>query len=272
MRKRIYYIAGVICLAVSGFMFAGTNFSQAVLTNNLISQKTDSSYKDHYHIGFAMPKNSLRQGSVYMPIYSNHDEQCLQHMAASFGMFGASITENHDYFEAQYGDKTLRLYRYIDYLEYKNIAEYDDTEQISDETALNLALNFLEKSLPHPLIKPYDTKIKHSDDHITVQFVEYLSNIPNRAFPTEVVLDVYGNVISAGHFFFDYEILGAADIITARTALTELPKIVENKVHLTGYQLVYDFEDSVLMPVYRFWGHTSCGTDFEWDINALRFY
>ena len=272
--RRLYYFLGFACFAASALIFSHTFFPAEKIANNVLFEADDSGFEETYHIGFAMPKNGLRRGTVYLPEYSEREEACMRGFAAHFGMGDVFITEQHDFFEAQDADGVLRMYKYIDYLEFENLAERHSAEAVTDCRAAEIAQSFLNKNLPGGVaaLAPFDVKVSRDDSHITVKLISYLSNLPNHAFPTEVVMDFYGNMMSAKHFYFEYEALDHADVITMRAALGRLPDDVDKKIHLTGYQLIYDFEHSVLMPVYRFWGHAADGTDFEWDVSALKFY
>ena len=252
MVKRIYYGAGVLCLALSALILLNTHIPPNNLTNSVVLwEKTDAGYKDHYHIGFPMPKNSLRRGTVYLPVYSVREEHHLWQIIAPFDMLGAAVTEYDEYFEAATADETLRIYKFIDLLEYDN-SRRGRAEEATDEVAVEIAENFMLGNLPHK--KPYDTHITREDDAIKVKFTGQLAGLPNNAFPTEIIMDSHGNITSAAHFFFDYEALGSADVISVKEALARLPRDYDHKISLKGYDLVYGFEDSVLVPLYYFFG------------------
>ena len=269
MRKSIYYGAGIFCLAASAMLLLNTNVLPFNLVNNMAQVQVDSGYVDYYHIGFPMPKNSLRQGTVYLPVYSQREREHLWQIITPFSMDGAEITENDEYFEAAADKEVLRIYRYIDLLEYENL-QGDKRRPISSEAARTVAEEFLDEFLQHK--KPYDVTIRREKDGWRVLFAGKLGGLPNMAFPTEITLDAYGNVKHVSHYFFEYEALGAADVITVRAALSLLPREDVGMVQLKSYDLVYGFEDSVLMPVYRFFGEYADGAPFEYAVKALRFY
>jgi len=270
MRKSFYYGAGMLCLVMSAILLLNTNIPQADLANVISHVKIDSEYKEYYHIGFTMPKNSLRQGTVYLPVYSMREREHICKMTVPFSMGDAEIVEHDEYFEATAQGETLRIYRFIDLLEYENLQENRADELIDNYAARKMAEEFLEEFLPHK--KPYDVMVRRDDDKWVVKFVRHLSNLPNPAFPTEISLDAYGNVVKVVHYFFDYEALDTADVITVKAALAQLPRDHEDKVSLRGYDLVYGFENSVLVPVYRFYGEYACGAGFEECVRALKFY
>lgn len=272
MRKNFYYWAGAFCLVLSVVFVSTTRFPASKLTNVIIYDRLDTGYRDFYSIGFNMPKNSLRQGAVYLPIYSYREQECILQFLTAFSMEGAEITETDEYFEALDAEGVLRVYRFIDLLEYENLRNYASGRPISNENAVLAAQSFMDRFLPHQ--KPYNTGVSRDSDDgkIVVKFTGYLSNLPNQALTSQITLDQSGNIIRARHFFFDYEVLDAADIITVKSALAELPRDHDEKIHLSGYSLIYDFEDSVLMPFYHFEGKTACGEPFSYQVCALKFY
>ncbi|MCL2574212.1 MAG: hypothetical protein FWE34_06665 [Defluviitaleaceae bacterium] len=272
MRKGVYYGAGILCLAISAMLLLHANILPLNIANNISQIKFENGYKNYYHIGFPMPKNDLRQGTVYLPVYSEREREHLWDIMLPFSMDDAEITETNEYFEATAEGETLRIYRYLDLLEYENANEGKISDLIEEDTAKKIAKDFLEEILLHK--KPYDVTAEHNGDNWIIEFAGELGGLPNRAFPTIITLDNYGNVTEASHFFFEYEALDIIDMITMRIALSQLPRedADEGKVHLKGYELVYGFEDSVLVPMYRFYGGYAGGREFDEMVGALRFY
>ena len=270
MRKGSYYGAGILCLVASAMILLNTNILPFNIANNISQAVYDSGYKDYYHIGFPMPKNSLRQGTVYLPMYSAREREHLGQMLMLFSMGDIEIVETDEYFKAETDAEILRIYRYIDLLEYENAQRGAEDELIDENMAQELARGFLEKFLPQE--KPHDISVRISGGYWIVRFAGQLGGLPNIAFPTEITLDIYGNIVKVSHYFFEYEALGYADVITVRSALAQLPREEGRRVHLQGYELVYKFEDSVLVPMYRFYGKCADGTAYEEFVGALKFY
>ena len=270
MRKSIYYGAGIFCLAASAMILLNTNILPFNIENSVAQVQIDSGYKDYYHVGFPMPKNSLRQGTVYLPVYSAREREQLWQIMVPFSMGDVEIIENDEYFEAEADGEILRIYRYIDLLEYENIQGERAGKLIDENVARNTAQEFLEEFLPSK--KPYDVTARRDGSDWVVRFAGQLGSMANIAFPTEITLDVYGNVVKVSHYFFEYEALGSANVITVKAALAQLPREDGRRVHLKGYELVYGFEDSVLVPMYRFYGKCAGGVNFEEFVHALRFY
>jgi len=229
--------------------------------------RIDNSYKDHYQVGFSVNGNNFRQGAVYIPVYSYREMDCAAEIAANFSITNDNAIETAEYFEFHDLHRLLRVYKYIDLVEYANQAQHSTEKPICDNEALLIAQNFLDV-LPHR--KPQSHAINRFDDEIIVNFTGVLSGLPNHAFPTTITLSPHGDVMSAIHYFFDYEILDTADIISVRTALATLPH-QSDKIRLTNYSLVYDFADSVLMPFYRFEGYSHCGAPFVFEVSAICF-
>jgi len=272
MRKSLSYGLGIFCLIASAAILLNTNILPVNIVNSIAQVQYDSGYKDYYHIGFPMPRNSLRQGTVYLPVYSVRDVKQMQEMMEAFDIGYAPIVYNDEFFEASMGGQTLRIYRYIDLLEYENDNRSRTGMMIDESEARDAAVEFFERYLPHK--KPYDVAVwrESGNDEWIVSFVGQLGGLANRAFPTEIVMDDYGNIMRASHYFFEYEALGTADVITVRAALAQLPREEGRRVHLKGYEMVYGFENSVLVPVYRFYGKCAGGVEFEELVGALRFY
>jgi len=268
MRRSVYYGAGIFCLVASAMILLNTNILPFNLANSLTQMQYDNGYRDYYHIGFTMPRNGLRQGTVYLPVYSDRERGELWQVVLPFSMVDAEIIEADEYFEMITDGELLRVYRYLDLLEYESFIRDRAGEQIDESKARKVAEEFLEEFLPNK--KPYDVVVWLDDGGWVVRFAEKLGGLPNTAFPTVITVDGYGNVVSASHYFFEYEILGVADVITVRAALAQLPREEGRRVHLNRYELVYGFEDSVLVPVYRFYGKCAGGIEFEGVVGALR--
>jgi len=247
-----------------------TNILPFNLANSISQATYDSGYKDYYHIGFPIPRHSLRQGTVYLPVYSENEREHLWRIIVPFSMGDVDIVENGEFFEATADGETLRIYRYIDLLEYENAHRAGSGVLIDEEAVQGVAKEFLQEFLHCK--KPYNVTVRHDGSGWTVRFEEQLGGLTNTAFPTEITFDNYGNIVRVSHYFFDYEALGAADVITARAALAQLPREDGRRVHLSKYEIVYAFEDSVLVPMYRFYGKCADGVDFEEFVYALKFY
>ncbi|MCL2376152.1 MAG: hypothetical protein FWC76_02030 [Defluviitaleaceae bacterium] len=270
MRKSFYYGGGALCLVMAAMLLLSTSIVPVNIGNDVSRVKIDNRYREYYDISFVMPKNSLKQGTVWLPVYSVREREHLWQVILPFAMGDAEIVEHDEYFEAVADGETLRIYRFIDLLEYENLQGEKAGKLIDDGAARKIAEEFLEEFLPRK--QPYDVSVGHKGDNWVVRFEGHLSSLPNAAFPTEITLDAYGNIIEVSHFFFEYEALGTADVITVKAALAQLPREHEGKVDLKRFDLMYCFEDSVLVPVYRFYGEYGCGACFEECVKALRFY
>lgn len=272
MCKRKFYSAGIVCLVLAAAIVANLLVAPGGFVNTIatLNEKAKDDYRLYYQIDFPVPKNSLRLGTVYLPLYSYREKDCITPFLASLFMENAEITELDEYFEAHTSHEILRIYKFIDLLEYESTEKSAAGKPINKDTAVAIAKAFMEGFLPHS--KPYDTETVHNEDEIIITFTQSLSNIPNRAFPTQITMDTHGNITKATHFFFDYEPLGTTDIITVRSALAQLPRNHEGKIRLHGFELIYAFEDSILMPFYCFHGQLPCGSDIEYHVMALKFY
>jgi len=268
MRKTIYYVAGAICLILAAALLATTRISETKLANFIVPERTDNSYKNHYQIGFPLPKSNFRQGAIYLPAYSFRSEDCVQEFAAVFPSNYTDMTETAEHFEFHSTDWLLQVHKYIDFMRYESLAPAASGEPMCDEGAIAAAQMFLDEFLPHR--KPQTPEVIRFDNEIIVEFTGLLSGLPNRAFPTTITLSIFGEVLAAAHYFFDYEILDTADIISVRASLAKLPP-QDNKVRLTGYFLAYELIDSVLIPVYHFEGYGQCGTPFVYQVSAVCF-
>ena len=270
MRKGFYYGGGIICLVMAAVLLLNTSIMSDNIANDLARVRIDDGYKEYYDISFVMPRNSLRQGAVWLPVYSVREREHLWQVILPFAMGDAEIVEHDEYFEAAADGETLRIYRFIDLLEYENLQGERAGKLIDEAEAHRTAKGFLEEFLPRK--QPHDAHVSRDNSNWIVRFEGHLSSLPNTAFPTEITLDAYGNITQTSHFFFEYEALGTADVITVKAALAQLPRGHEGKVDLKGFDLVYAFEDSVLVPVYRFCGEHGCGRYFEEHVKALKFY
>jgi len=275
MRKKFYYYtAGILCLILSALIILDSDILP-FNAKEMAANAGASGYRDYYQTDFPMPKNSLAIGTAWIPIYSMGEERHISELLSAFDMPSAEIIEYDEYFEAHYPNetssrKTLRIYKALDLIEYESRTKDFGKEEIDNDKALEIADAFLHNTLLYA--PPYYTEITRYSKEIKLTFARHLESLPNLAFPTYVIMDLAGNITSISHFYFEYEAIGNADIITLKQALALLPKCSEHgKIHIHNYQLVYAFEDSIIVPAYRFRGQMPCGGAFEEYVNALKF-
>jgi len=266
----IYYIGGALCLVLSVFLLMQSNVSPISLTNRVYFNNTDKSYRNYYYSAVPLHRNDLRQAAAYLPIYSITEEQDLWRFLVSFKMEQAEITNNQDYFLAQKDGLTLKVYKFLDLVEYTaDTANKTQTNLIDVIEASRIAKDFVNEHLF--LKNPFESTVDRIEDGIIVTFIENLGKIPNKAFPTIIIMDNYGNITSAEHFYFEYEEILRADLITPHTAISLLPRNHIGKIRINNYELIYIFENSILQPTYIFTGQYVDGSEFTADVPALNF-
>ena len=267
-RERLYFAGGMVCLILSGFLlFYGGMFHEVFSpTNDNYAHR----YQNYYQSDIALNSNSLRQAAVYLPIYSITEEVDLQQFLENFNLEDAQIYNNEDYFKAELDGKILRVYKFLDLIEYEaNGNNQHAHEIISKENATEIAKNFASNHFF--MQQPFETKTTKNGDFFTITFTENLGKIPNKDFQSFVLIDFYGNITSAKHFYFEYEEIGRKDMLTPRQAAASLPQHNQPKKSITNYEIAYIFQNSVLQPAYIFQIRCQNNQQTSHAIPALKF-
>jgi len=266
IKKHIYYISGIICIIASVFILQNALTKSSNLTENA---RYEYGYRIQYDLDFPMPKSSLVQLAAYLPVYNTKDEQDLDYFLSLFGMKDSDILQNLEYFEIVGNNRNLKIYKNLDFIEYtyNNLSK----NNIIDHTeALNIATEFMQAYLPHFVID--NAELSYNDNGFEVIISKNINHIPDNAFPTNIVMDIYGNILYISHYYFEYERLGAADIISFAEALNKLPTNFGEKAVIKSHSIVYLFEDSILQPMYQFEIKTADQNVLVYNVKALRFY
>ncbi|MCL2619495.1 MAG: hypothetical protein FWD97_00995 [Defluviitaleaceae bacterium] len=262
------YTAGAVLLVLAAVLIVGSGVNPGNLANRVHHETFDRSYRNFYQSDIRLHRNPLRQTAVYLPMYSVTEESDLQRFLTSFEMEHAEIFEYEDYFLAKCGHRLLRAFRFLDLIEYEGVSNPIGGE-IYERKARSIAEDFARQRLFLQL--PFDVETKQHEGGFTVTFIENLGKIPNRAFPTVVEVDNYGNITHVSHFYFEYEELGRGDLITPHAAMTLLPQNHEGKIRIKKYELAFVFADSILQPVYIFNGTYPDGSPFQAQVSAVHF-
>jgi hypothetical protein len=264
-------------LVCSAFLLIYSGFSPEGLANWAVRESVDRGYRDFYSSDLPLHVDSLRQGAVFVPVYSITEEDELGSILGSFNMGDADVSYEGEYFLAQAADgSSLKVYRYLNLLEWEappcinGLCERPILWDIGNIEAKNIATAFAREHLF--LIEPYDTKVEAGGGLVAVTIYEEMGKILNRAFPTRIVLDKQGNVREVSHFYFEYEELGRGDIMSPRAALASLPRDHEGIIRITDCELSYAFINSVLQPAYIFRGLHPDGSMFSYCATALKSY
>jgi len=267
----IYYVGGLVCLGLAMFFLVQAGLSPTNLTNRIFAprQTADHSYRDYYQSPLPLHQNPLRQAAVYLPIYSITEKGDIWAFVDSFGMTDASIRETDDYFLIQNDITTLRIYRFLDLVEFEQLPAATK-HAVSNDDAKRIAKEFAAYHLfLHP---PFDVEINRKDDEISITITENLGRIPNHAFPTRMTMDAHGNITSVSHFYFEYEEIARGDLMTPAAAASHLPRDHSGIATITAVDLAYIFTQSILQPAYIFRGYHTCGTPFVHHVPAIKIY
>jgi len=273
-RDYIYYIGGTLCLVLSAFLLFQSGLIPTNLTNRIYVDNTVRGYRDYYHFDISLHRNDLRQAAAYLPVYSITEQEDMSKFLASFGMDQVALYDGGDYYRAKTDDgRQLRIYKFLDKLVYLSEngerGEAEVAAEVAGEEAKEIAKDFVKQHLF--MAGSFEASVRtYGVGHI-VSFVETLGKIPNRAFPTTVVVDAFGNIVSAEHYYFDYEELMRTDLKTPAQAIAYLPRNHSGRVRIMSFELVYIFENSILQPAYIFKGQYPDGSDFAAIVNALKF-
>jgi len=269
----IYFVAGTLCLILSVFLVLQSDFSPLSLSNRIFFENTDRSYKDYYQSDLKLHKNSLRQAAVYLPMYSVTTDEDVQRFAESFGMDMDLAQHFDDYVLLANDTHLLRIYSFLDLIEYEKFSDSAPKDTpICCADAKEIARNFAKDNLYMHL--PFELELSRCADAITVTLTESLGKIPNLAFPTTITFDTHGNIISAIHFYFEYEELARGDLSSPHFAMSKLPKLCQSgeKIRITQHKVAYVFADSILQPTHIFQGYYPDGNAFIYHVPAIRNY
>jgi len=267
----IYYIGGTLCLVLSAFLLFQSGFISDALTNRAYINNPARTYRDYYYSDIPLHRNDLRQAAAFLPIYSITEKDDVARFLTSFALEEAILYEDDEYFLLRCeGGVELRIYRFLDKLVYSFEPQPShENNQVSIEKAEEIARNFVKRHLF--LTGGFDTTATIYFDGYLISFFENLGKIPNKAFPTTVLVDGFGNVVAVEHFYFEYEELLRADLLTAAEAAAHLPRNRSGRGRINNVELVYVFADSILQPAYIFRGVYENGEGFVHVVNGLKF-
>ena len=245
------YGIGAVLLVLAAVVLVNSGVNPGGLANRIHHETVDRSYRNFYQSDIRLHRNPLRQSAVYLPMYSVTEEGGLQTFLSNFDMTCAEIFEYDDYFLAKCGLRLLRVFRFLDLVEYEGVSlPGPGSVEIYGRKARSIAEDFARGNLF--LQYPFDVETVQHSRGFTVTILENLGKIPNRAFPTTIEVDNFGNITFVSHFYFEYEELARGDLITPHTAMTLLPQNHEGRVRIKKYELAFTFKDSILQPVYTF--------------------
>ncbi|MCL2415652.1 MAG: hypothetical protein FWD01_02460 [Defluviitaleaceae bacterium] len=263
MRKGFYYIFGGIFIFLAGLIFLNIANSSASLANRIVP-------KENMIVDANIGNEITEQMEVFLPKYGVNDEESVYIFQSIFGMNEIPFDTFDEFFEFVDDNGALRVYRYLDFIEYFNFkegaAKNTENEMLTTAAAQGLATQMLQNYFPN--FRYMDIEIKEHQNGFDIAFFPPLYDLPNLGFPTEIFLDSFGNLLSLSHYYFDYEPLGSADMIPLAEILNNHGL---NFDYLVSYKLVYGFEDSILQPIYQFFGIDDYGQEFMKYIRALRF-
>jgi len=137
----------------------------------------------------------------------------------------------------------------------------------TDEESVQIAADYIQK---HLLALMYEEAQVHSDGgSYRVKFINRIGNLKNYAFTNQVTMDITGGVASVDYYAVQYDKVGECRIMSMREAFGELPAVkAGDTVLLSGCQLVYVYEDSIVQPAYYFQGSASGDKTFECFVKA----
>jgi len=276
---RLLYLIAAICVAAivlvnSRFMSGNGKIGVTRGSGTMQEQVQTESERlsEIYLLNFKLEKNVPGTINTYLPDYTEISFETARYYSALFNM-----TENEEESESYYAfhneDESLYVDKYVEKLRYESapMASTDNREPISEEEAIDKALEFISEKL---LLLGYDEcKVRFDGDFFVITFVGGLANIKNLAFCTNAVLDKDGDIISLDYFNMTYTKLGSCRIKSMSDAFLELPiDFPEDvKIPLTRCELVYIYDNSIVQPAYLFEGIYPGGQSFSANVKAAIF-
>lgn len=283
MNKKLYYLFGSVFLILAAAIFADFSFLNRRITNALfqigspdnyeqeVTQQTKEAVKDIYKTSFLFSKYKTDTVTTYIPRYDiNTAEQAAQY-ASLFDILVNEYVDNENAYIYRSEDRSLSVYKFINLIHYENtLAEKSGLpgKIVSNEQAVSTALKFIKA---HGLSLKYsETVVNFEDGTYMVTFADKLGDIADYAFPTVVVVNDAGEVVSMDYYYFAYERLASCSVKPMKQAFYELPvDFPENtKIDLNRCTLVYTYENSILQPAYLFEGELAGGGTFRCFVNA----
>lgn len=268
-------LAAVICLTLTGTLALVKFLPQNPILRNYAGTRASLNLKDSeaysirdgYQIGFPFEDNLRGATGCYTLKYRPGAYDTAKKYAGMF--IGVdSYEEDEDSYVFSGREGTVTIDREINRIHFEAALTDDRGELLrSDEDAVKIAEDFIERRL---LTLIYEEAQVHYDGYAyRVDFINRINNLKNYAFPNQVTMDNYGQVITMDYYAIQYDKIGECRIKSVNDAFNELPAVKEDEsVLLASCQLVYIYDESIIQPAYYFQGSVSNGNTFECFVKA----
>ena len=298
MKNRIYTLLGCLLLLASAVVLAESFLAPSVtlLTTSLHEAETDAKMRrvrEVYDINIMLPRTRAAYAATYIPRYYYVERSEADALAKRFGITAEAEAEQERFVYAD-ENGTLIVWMYIDRLEYKAASashvraatgESASAYLTADKAAIagidvdEAAARASELVRGFGLNAAYQgadvrADVAAADGLYVVRLIPKLGGADNYAFPTTVLLDGQGNLLTLETYLFAYDRLASCQTKTLKAACAELPvdfAPLGTRVDIQKASLVYTFADSIIQPAYMFEGETAGGEAFRCYIPAAVF-
>jgi len=211
----------------------------------------------------ATPGGSLNQ---YLPTSPPVTPAFAESFAHTFDI-GGSAMETSAAFVYQDNDLRLTVSKNEGFLRLENMKPNTLDTPVDSAEASGLAEDFFGRFF---FINYTQTSVFADGNGFEAEFVPLLSGVKKNALNTTLYLDRCGNVLNMVYYFYTYENFARCPIMSEYDAFCNLPASPagETPVTLTGCDLVYVYDNSILQPAYLFTGRTKTGKSFSCPVNA----
>lgn len=233
-----------------------------------ISNIEREKFNDIYVINSNILKNEYNNLNVYAIKSNKISLEDAKKKAILMGV-DIFIGENEDYYIFCKDNKRIYIFKSINLIKFENnFNNKDISDSISLESAVKIAEQFFNDNL---LDNNYEEAVvEYNNKNYNVSFISRINNIKNYAIKNSVLLDSFGNIISANYYNVKYEKLRSFPIKFIKDAYYDLPINFEKgiKIYLEEIELVYIYENSIVQPAYFFKGITNTNQKFESFVKA----
>jgi len=238
------------------------SYGKAAGTSAAMYNAAARAYKPDFTLS-ATPGGNLNQ---YLPTTPPVTPAFAESFAHTFGI-GGSAAETSAAFIYQDDEFRLSVSKSEGFLQLENMKNHALDTPIGSAEASGLAEDFFRRFF---FTNYAQISLFADGNGFEAEFVPLLAGIKKNALNTTLYLDRCGNVLNMVYYFYTYENFARCPIMSEYDAFCGLPPSPadETPVTLTGCELVYVYDNSILQPAYLFKGYTKTGRSFSCPVNA----
>ena len=273
MRDKLYYTAGVITLVSAIAVTFWINMpARPPAPHVRVPENTNTALiGEIYNISFTAPKNNPDNMTSYILKFAGSDIDKPFYAA----LLGAPdlVSENEDYYFFSGEAAEVTFDKFLHHIAFISKKSFDSGDKpVSPLDAINISKNFFkDKQMDLKFAEALVTKTPPDNDGYNILFINKRNGILDYSFPTEVRMDIYGNILGFDYFNLAYERIAVCAVMPARYAVYGLPVDFEpgTRIDLKSAELVYYYKHSIIQPAYLFTGEfVNENKEFRHFVNA----